>query len=245
LRILETLHREGPITITEVADTLDRSPSNVLAHLTTLREQEFVVKEEQQYRPGLRYFEIGEMVKHSYGLFTHGRDAADELAEETGEYVWLMVEEYGNGYYLYKSGGERAVETGAYTIGSSWHLNTIAGGKAVLAHMDETEVDEILDKHGFGSMTDNSITDRAELKEELDTIREDGIAYDFEEAAIGIRSIAAPVFGVDGMIGAIAISGPPSRIEGERLAETLPRALHEKADIIRVKYNGANAAGSN
>lgn len=241
LAILTTLVEEGPMTLTEVANHLDRSPSNVLAHLTTLERQEFVVEEDQQYRPGLRYYEIGEKAKHNYGLFQHGRDPADQLADDTGEYVWLMVEEHGRAYYLYKAGGEQAVESGAYTLGSRWHLNTTAGGKVVLAYMDEGEIDEVLDRHGLGSMTPNSITDRAELKEELDTIREEGIAFDYEEAAVGIRSIATPVRGVDGLIGTITISGPVSRLDGDRLTETLPSKLREQADIIRIKYNGASA----
>jgi DNA-binding IclR family transcriptional regulator len=127
-----------------------------------------------------------------------------------------MLEEHGKAYYLYKTGGEQAVEGGAYTLGSRRHLNTTAGGKLVLAHID----DEVLDRHGLGSMTPNSITDRAGLTEELDTICEDGIAFDDEEAAIGIRSVAVPVGGVNGLIGTVTVSGPENRLDGDRLAET-------------------------
>ncbi|WP_255152316.1 IclR family transcriptional regulator [Halorarius halobius] len=241
LEILTTLVEAGPMTITEVADDLDRSPSNVLAHLTTLERREFVVEEDNEYRPGLRYYDIGEKAKHGYGIFQHGREPADQLADDIGEYVWLMVEEHGKAYYLYKTGGEQAVESGAYTLGSRWHLNTTAGGKVVLAHMDDEAVDTVIDRHGLGSMTPNSITDREELMAELDTIREEGIAFDDEEAAVGIRSVAAPVRGVDGLIGTITVSGPVSRLDGDRLTETLPRKLREQADIIRIKYNGASA----
>lgn len=241
LEILTTLVEEGPMTITEVAEELDRSPSNVLAHLTTLERREFAVEENNEYRPGLRYYDIGEKAKHGYGIFQHGREPADQLADDIGEYVWLMVEEHGKAYYLYKTGGEQAVESGAYTLGSSWPLNTTAGGKVVLAHMDDEAVDAVIDRHGLGSMTPNSITDREELKSELDTIREEGIAFDDEEAAVGIRSVAAPVRGVDGLIGTITVSGPASRLDGEWLTETLPPKLREQADIIRIKYNGASA----
>lgn len=241
LEILITLVEEGPMTITEVAEELDRSPSNVLVHLRTLERREFVVEEDNEYRPGLRYYDIGENVKHGYGIFQHGRGPADQLADDIDEYVWLMVEEHGKAYYLYKTGGEQAVESGAYTLGSRWHLNTTAGGKVVLAHMDDEAVDAVIDRHSLGSMTPNSITDRDELKTELDTIREEGIAFDDEEAAVGIRSVAAPVRGVDGLIGTITVSGPVSRLDGDRFTETIPRKLREQADVIRIKYNGASA----
>lgn len=241
LDIVFTLTEEGPMTITEVANSLDRSPSNVLAHLRTLQERGFVVEEDNRYQPGLRYYEIGNRMKHNYPLYVHGTEPADELADETGEFVWLMVEEQGRGYSLYKTGGSDAVESGAYTKRSQWHLNSTASGKVVLAHMDEERVNEVLDTHGLKQMTPNTVTDREELLEELESIREQGFARDEEEAAIGIRGVAVPVQGLDGMIGTISISGPASRINGEYFQETLPDKLTKTADIIRIRYNGTAA----
>ena len=238
LDIICTLTEEGPLTITEVASALDRSPSNVLAHLRTLQERGFVVEEDNRYQPGLRYYEIGSRMRHNYPLYVHGKEPADELANETGEYVWLMVEEQGWGYFLYKTGGSDAVESGAYTKGSRWHLNSPASGKVVLAHMDEERVNEILDMHGLKQMTPNTIMDREELLTELEIIRDQGFARDEEGSAIGINGVAAPVQGLDGMIGTISISGPASRINGEYFQETLPDKLTKTADIIRIRYNG-------
>jgi len=241
LDIITTLTNNGPMTITELAETLDRSPSNVLTHLRTLRERGFAVEENDRYRPGLRYYEIGNKTKEDYPLYVHGTDPADKLAAETGEYVWLMVEEQGRGYYLYKSGGTKAVESGAYTMGSRWHLNSTASGKAILAHMEDATVDKVLDTHGLKSMTPNTITEREELKAELAEIREDGFARDREESAVGIRGVAAPVQGLDGVIGTVSVSGPASRIEGEYFETELPKKVQETADIIRIRYNGTSA----
>lgn len=241
LTIVETLTNDGPMTITELAETLDRSPSNVLAHLRTLQRRGFVVEEDAHYRPGLRYNEIGNAMKTNYPLYVYGTEPADDLAVETGEYVWLMVAEQERGYYLYKTGGEDAVESGAYTMGSRWHLNATASGKVVLADMDETQLDDVLNSHGLAAMTPNSITDREELKSELETIRDQGFARDNEEAAVGIRGVAAPVKGLDGLIGTVSISGPASRVKGEYYRDVLPMKVKETADIIRIKYNGASA----
>jgi DNA-binding IclR family transcriptional regulator len=241
LDIVEVLTDEGPLTITELAERLDRSQSNVLAHLRTLRDRGYVVEESEGYRPGLRYYEIGNKTKQNYPLYEHGTGPADDFADETGEYVWLMVQEQGRGYYIYKTGGDDAVESGAYTMGSRWRLNSTASGKMVLASMDETEVDAVLDRHGLEGITPNTITDRETLKAELETIREEGYARDEEESAIGIRGVAAPVRGFDGLLGTVSISGPASRIRGTYFEETLPDKLKETADIIRIRYNGAAA----
>ncbi|WP_340101815.1 IclR family transcriptional regulator [Salinibaculum salinum] len=241
LNIVEELTYAGPVTLTELAERLERSPSNVLAHLRTLRQRGFVVKENDNYRPGLRYYEFGNNIKSNYPLYVHGTEPADTLAAETGEFVWLMVTEQGRGYYLYKTGGEDAVESGAYTMGSRWHLNATASGKVVLADMDDAQLDVVLDAHGLKSMTPNTITDREELEAELETVREQGYARDKEEAAIGIRGVAAPVEGLDGVIGAVSVSGPASRIKDGYFQEELPKKVKEVADIIRIKYNGASA----
>lgn len=241
LDIVELLTESEAMTITEIADELDRSPSNVLAHLQTLKQRGFAVEEDGRYQPGLRYYEVGNKIKQNYPLYVHGTDPADKLAEETGEYIWLMVEEQGRGYYLYKTGGESAVESGAYTPGSRWHLNSTASGKVMLAYMDENRLGEVLDTHGFKQMTPNTVTERETLMAELEEIREVGFARDDEEAAIGIRGVAVPVLGLDGVIGTISISGPASRIKGEYFEDELPEKLKETADIIRIKYNGAAA----
>jgi DNA-binding IclR family transcriptional regulator len=74
LELLTTLVEKGSMTITEVANALDHSLSHVLAHLTTLERREFVVEKDNEYRPGLRYYDIGEKAKHGYGIFQHGRE---------------------------------------------------------------------------------------------------------------------------------------------------------------------------
>jgi len=242
--IVERLIDEGPKTITELAEGLERSPSNVLAHLRTLENRGFVVERDGRYRPGLRYYEIGNRVKQNYPLYRHGTGPADDLADETGEYVWLMVEEQGKGYYLYKTGSENAVESGAYTTGSRWHLNSTASGKVVLAHMDEERLHQVLDTYDFKRRTPNTITDRDELLSELDQIREEGFARDEEESAVGIRGVAVPVRGLDGLIGTVAVSGPASRIKDEYFRTELPAQVKETADIIRIRYNGTSAVDS-
>jgi len=239
--IVETLLQTEAMTITELADSLERSPSNVLEHLRTLQDRGFVIKEDGKFRPGLKYYEIGNKVKRNHPLYTHGTGPADDLANEINEYVWLMAEEQRQGYYIYKTGGEDAVESGAYPIGSRWPLNSTASGKVILAHMDNTRLENVLATHELNQWTSNTITDQGELIEELEEIREKGFAIDNEESAIGIQGIAVPVCGIDGIIGTISISGPASRITGEYLRTTLSNKLIETADIIRIHYNGESA----
>ncbi|MFB6187002.1 MAG: IclR family transcriptional regulator C-terminal domain-containing protein, partial [Halobacteriaceae archaeon] len=54
------------------------------------------------------------------------------------------------------------------------HAN--AAGKAILAHLPEDVVHDILDRTGLPEHTKHTITSRKELFDELDSIRERGYA---------------------------------------------------------------------
>jgi IclR family acetate operon transcriptional repressor len=67
--------------------------------------------------------------------------------------------------------------------------------------------------------TQRTITDRARLDAEIETVRNQGYAVDDEEHALGLRCVAAPVFDEFGRaVAAISVSGPGARIPPERIA---------------------------
>jgi IclR family acetate operon transcriptional repressor len=62
----------------------------------------------------------------------------------------------------------------------------------------------------------NTITSREKLLQELERIRQEGIALDNEEFDLGLRCVAAPIFGTEGeIIASISVSGPANRITDE------------------------------
>lgn len=76
--------------------------------------------------------------------------------------------------------------------------------------------DRIIDEIEFDALTPNTITDRRRLREELDRIREDGIAYNREESIQGLVGAGAPIRDQDGTVyGAISVIGPARRMNGE------------------------------
>jgi DNA-binding IclR family transcriptional regulator len=159
-------------------------------------------------------------------------DELDDLAAETGEVAQFATEEHGRAVYLDKARGEQAVNT-ASTVGKREYIHCISLGKAMLAHLPEERVEGIVDRHGLPAQTPNTITDRETLFEELETTRERGYAVDDEEKIEGVRCVAAPLTD-DGVVGAISISGPSSRMDGERFREELPRKLLRWANVIEI-----------
>jgi DNA-binding IclR family transcriptional regulator len=147
-----------------------------------------------------------------------------------------MVEENGSGVHIYLSKGKNAVVFDTYT-GRRYPLYNNALGKSILSQLSRERAETIVDRSGLTSTTDNTITDRDELWQELERIREQGVAFDDEERIDGLRCVAAPVVVDDRVLGSISVSGPASRIKGELFRERLPEKVERTADIISININ--------
>lgn len=233
LDIIELLQERDKVGVTELADELDLSKGTIHSHLATLLENENVVKDSEGYRLSLRYLEFGEAVKEQLSGYDIVREEVEDLAQKTGELAQFATYEHGRAVYIYKFGGENAVQT-ASSPGHREYLHCISLGKSILAYMPEEQVDEIIDQHGMPAYTDGTITDREELRDELETIREQGYAFDEEEKIEGIRCVSAPVRADGSIFGAISVSGPSTRMVGDRYREELPNLVTRAANVIEI-----------
>jgi DNA-binding IclR family transcriptional regulator len=235
--ILERVAELGEAGVTELADNLDVTKGTVHNHLATLEEHGLVIRNGEKFRLGLRLFEFGERTKSHHKIYDVGVPEVDTLAEETGELGNLLVEEQGRGIYLYRARGDDALslDTG---IGSRVYLHQTGLGKAILAHLPEERVDEIIDEHGLEPSTEQTRTSRDTLFEDLEQIRERGYALDTEERAEGVRCVAAPVITNDGVVrGAVSVAGPVSRLRGDYLETTVPDMVKRTANVISINLS--------
>jgi DNA-binding IclR family transcriptional regulator len=231
--VVETLKELDGAGVTEVAEHLDLPRSTAHDHLRTLEELELVINEEGTYRPGTRFLEFGGYVRRGMKIFEVAKPELKKLAEQTGEHTNLMVEEHGRGVFLYKTEGENAVKLDTYN-GYRVPLQTTALGKAIMAHMPEERVREILERHGMPAVTERTVTDEDVLFEQLEEVRERGYAVDAEERVLGMRCIAAPILNHGEVLGAISVSGPKNRMQGDRFEEEIPSQVLRTANVIEV-----------
>lgn len=231
--IIELLQENNGMGVTDLASELDLSKATVHHHLSTLMEHELVVKHETTYRLSLRHLDFGETVKSRLGYYDVVREELEDLAAETGELAQFATEEHGRAVYLHKARGDKAVQT-ASTIGKREYLHCLSLGKAILAHLPEERVDEIVDRHGLQQFTAKTISSRDELFERLEQVRERGYAIDDEERIEGLRCLAAPVLKDSEVLGAVSISAPSSRMRGPRFEEELPEVVQRSANVIEI-----------
>lgn len=225
LEILENLKEEGPATVTELTERLEYSKSTIHRHLMTLREAGYITEGDGRYQVGLLYLDYGIHARNQNELYQVASSKLDEIANEVGEKAWCVTEEDGYGVFLASSSGKHAVKT--YTrVGYRIPLHAFAGGKAIMAFMDQSRSEEIVEQRGLASFTENTITTRSELFEQFEQIRDRGVAFNYEEGIQGIHAVAAPVLDQEGRpLGSISVAGPANRIKGSYMTEEFPELL--------------------
>lgn len=225
LEIVETLKREGEAGVTDLAEAVEMPKSTVHAHLSTLRERGYVVQDESdRYRPGLKFLDVGIVARSTRRIYGEVRPKLEELAAETGEKVWCVVEEQGRAVFLANVLGDRAIHTNA-RVGQHVALYRLAAGKAILANLPPDRRQEILD--GYSYPLEGTDATRAAFEAELAEVRERGVAFGNERFIQGVTGVGAPVTDNSGRVyGAISISGPTNRLTGDRLERDL-------ADLVR------------
>lgn len=235
LDVLHALRRLDGAGVSELARELDVSKGTVHNHLSTLAREDYVVKDAaDQYRLGVRFLDLAHHARRRVGTFDTVRREVDALARDTGEMALFTVEEHGLGVCLYRSLGAEAVDTPLY-IGHRDTLHHTAVGKAILAHLPRERVERILDERGMEAATPATTTDRAALFEELDAIRERGVAFNREETLQGLAGVGVPVLEQDGtVVGAISVIGPRSRMDDERFHDDLPERISRSVNIVEL-----------
>jgi DNA-binding IclR family transcriptional regulator len=238
-RVLEVLKHDDGVGVTELANRLDVPKSTAYTQLKTLAENGLVRKDGSDYVLGLKLVSYGEYVREQSTLYRHGKSQVDELAEETNQYTHIVTEDGGRAVNLYQVRGDTSVD-GPYQknkLQEPDSLHYTAAGKAILAHLPEERVRHIVDAHGLPRRTENTVTDRERLFEELAAVRERGYAYNDEEEIEGFRAIGAPIQNDDEVLGSISVSGPTSWFHEERFRRTLPERIIKATNIIEVNIN--------
>lgn len=234
--VIDYLQANGPAGVTEVANAVDASKSTVHLHLNTTLERGYGVKSDGKYDLSLKFLDAGLARKYRNGIFKLVDPRLERLANETNEQVWFWVEENGMAVVVSQAIGPNALSTNG-RMGNHLPMHCTAGGKALLAHLPDDRVEEIVNEHGLVGQTERSITSREALTTELEEIRESGLATNEGESIKGVYAIATPVIdNNDTLHGAISIAGPEKRMENP--SNSVPaEAIMEAAEELGINLS--------
>ena len=141
-----------------------------------------------------------------------------KLWEATGETVNLGVLDGHEVFYL------DVIESShnfrfASQVGSRRALHCTSLGKSLVAYLPPDEVEELLASVTFERCTPRTIVQPSKFRRELARVQQKGYAMDDQEAESGARCVAAPIFDAgDKPIAAISVSGPITRVAGQRIS---------------------------
>jgi DNA-binding IclR family transcriptional regulator len=191
--IIKLLFENDGMTTSELAEELNLANSTVHEYLKTCQQREYVMKQPNgTYTLSLKFLNLGEMVRQLNPVYNTADKPLARIADKTGEIAWLYTEEYGSAVPLNVKRGHQGVQV-VGRIGNRKPMHHISAGKAMLAEMPRDRVKDILDNHGLPGSTDNTLTDRDALFENLDTIRERGYAFNDGEEVSGIRAVGMAI----------------------------------------------------
>lgn len=239
-RIIQTIFREDTVQLTALAEELGMAKSTMHRHLRTLEELGYVVEEDGFYRIGFKFLRLGEHTRTRIKPYHLAKRKVEELADKTDERAQFIVEEHGRAVYVFRETGKQAVQTDS-EIGKRIPLHATAAGKAILAHLPQERVEEIVEVQGLEQLTPNTISSEDTLYNNLESIREKGFSINNGESTEGLRAIGVPVMYEEGsVLGALSVSAPAHRFEEEELEETVQRLILGTANELElnIRYSG-------
>jgi IclR family acetate operon transcriptional repressor len=224
LDILEFLpgHSEG-FTLAEISRALAVPKSSVLALLRTLVERGYLVLESGLYRAGARAHGLGARSGFQRELPAAARPALLELAQRTGESVYLAVltSQPPEVVYVDKVESRQSIRYSA-DLGERRPLYCTAPGLAAFAFMPAADRTRVLASLKLVAFTEATVTSRDAIRLRLDEIRQAGIVVNVDEFMAGASGIAAPILDAQGVaVGACTVIGPT------------PRLLAQEKDLVR------------
>jgi IclR family KDG regulon transcriptional repressor len=240
--ILDTLaaHDED-LSLFELAERLSLHKSTIHRLLMVLERHRLVERRAQsgKYGLGLRLFEFGTKAFARLGLGERARPYLERLAADAGETAHLCILDDGEVLYLEKVEPSRTVRVPS-SVGQRNPAHCTAVGKALLAHLPQSDLDALVRSRGLKAYTRNTITSPALLKRELRAIRERGYAIDDEEIEEGLRCVGAPVRDHGGrVVASMSIAGPAFRVTRGK-APALGRLVVKIADELSAELGYRN-----
>src|SRR4051812_42782770 len=233
LTILEVLARVGEAGVTEIAGELDVHKSTAFRLVTTLEAHRLVeqTSERGRYRLGVGVLRLAGATTARLDLVQEARPVCRQLAADTGETVNIAVLSESSALYLDQVAGSSALQPHNW-VGQHIPLHATSNGKVLLSGLDPDEVERRADD--LTAYTRRTITARADLRRELDSVRTQGFAVATDELEIGLTALAAPVRSAHGdVIASLSVSGPTYRLTERRLEELQPVVMDAAEEVSR------------
>jgi IclR family transcriptional regulator, acetate operon repressor len=232
LRALELIAEEGELGVTDLGRGLGVHKATASRLAATLADGGLIERDPttDRYRLGFGLIRLVGAAMASIDLVRTAHPVLEELADRTRETINIGVLS-GSGVVYVDQVSSAHLIAGTNWVGRRTPLHASSSGKVLLAHMPESERQQLLARP-LEAVAARTVTDPARLLRQLEEVRARGYATIQDELEEGLNAVAAPVRRLGGeVVAALSISGPSFRVRAVDLPR-LGRLTIDAADAV-------------
>jgi DNA-binding IclR family transcriptional regulator len=236
VRTVAQIQRSGA-SLSRIARAAGLSSSTAFRILRSLTEERLLRYDEAErcYHVGPLAFELGLAALTEARLQTSWRETIEAIARETRLTTYLMARSGNEAVCLLCAQGSTALRAIPMEVGQRLPLGIGAGSLAMLAALDDAEVDQVIDSQGArrdpfpgGRIKPEQIRKRVELT------RQRGFSISSGTVALGVTGVGVvvpPRYGMTQLaISVSAVADGINEAEARKTAALIARAIGEHAD---------------
>lgn len=234
-QILLLLREREALRVSDVAESLGVARSTAHRLLTTLCQHGFVVQARTRgtYRAGPQLVEVGLAALRGVEVRRVAHAHLEALSAELRETVSLIVVQGATSWFLDSVESIEPLRVTSRT-GHSLPAHCTSGGKVLLAELSSDALRRIYPDERLPTVTASTIASRTALEDELETVRRQGYATNFEGSQVGVSGVAVLIRDPEGRpLAAVAVSAPSARLTDEHAARYARAARETAARIER------------
>lgn len=220
--------RDRPLVAQEIATALGIPVSSLSYLLATLVERGYLNRDGRRYSagPGLARLQAS---SSGFSLADRAAPLVRALRMQLDETTSFFVRHDWEIEAIVTESSEQALR---YSVpqGRRLPIHALAAGKVLLAALTPDELDRFFAEAERQAFTEKTITDEAQLRAQLDRIRETGFATTDEEYSRGIEGIGRLVRIGGTPVGSLSVAVPKVRFD--RAVETRVNDLLEKTTAL-------------
>ncbi|HEX4108554.1 MAG TPA: IclR family transcriptional regulator [Solirubrobacteraceae bacterium] len=201
MAVLRALEQRGPLTLGELITQTGLNRSTCFYLLRTLCEEGVIERDADghAFRLGIGLVELGAAASEQLTYLGVAKRCLAELLEEMNA-TFVFYRRVSEEHIVLVDKLERPSRVRiTVPLGAQLAIQGGSFGRCFLAHDPPELVDRLL-ASGLPARTARSVTDPDAFRAELPEVRRRGWAVDHEGFALGISTIAAPLFGPGGEI---------------------------------------------
>jgi IclR family transcriptional regulator, KDG regulon repressor len=237
LDLIELLAQGSPEkSLSEVSKAAGFNQATAHRILSALKSRGYVRQNSSnsRYALTLKLFELGNQVIQHLNLHEEALPVLKQLADETGESVFLVILDGDEALCIENINAYRHVQVLFLRVGRRMPLHIGASPKVLLAHLPEERVHGIIERTGLAAWTPSSIADLRTLKADLKQIREQGYALGVNDVTDGAASLGSPIYNWKAeVVAAISVSGATSHFSEDKLPSLIKVVTGAAYEISR------------